>query len=67
MMRAGLTQRALARRAKVTDATVSRLINGHYVSPALARKVARALGQPLDRYLDTISIDPAPVVQEISA
>lgn len=58
MMRAGLTQTKLAKRAKVTEATVSRLINGHGVSPLLAAKVASVLGHPLDRYLDAVVVDP---------
>ncbi len=58
MMRLGLSQTALAKRARVTGATVSRLVNGGYVSPPLAAKVARALGQPLDRYLDLVEVEP---------
>lgn len=66
MMRAGHTQASLARRSKVTEATVSRLINGGCVSPLQAAKVASGLGQPLDRYIDLLEVD-APKNIEISA
>ena len=67
MMRAGLTQRTLAQRAHVTDSTVSRLINGQPVSARMVGKVAKALGQSVDRYLDTIAIDPPQTTASLSA
>lgn len=66
MMRAGHTQASLARKARVTEACMSRLINGHPVSAVLAAKVARALGQPVDRYLDLAVEPPHRDVQNIA-
>jgi len=55
------TQLELAERACVTEATVSRLVNGGSVSIKLARRVARALGRPVRAYLVSA---PAPVAPE---
>jgi len=68
MMRAGFDQKTLAKKAKVTGATVSRLINRTgVVSPKLAGKVAKALGHPLDRYLDGLDVEAPATNLQISA
>ncbi len=66
MMRAGHTQASLARKAKVTEACVSRLINGKQVSAPLAAKVAKALGHEVGRYLD-LAVEPPQAITQVSA
>lgn len=47
----GLMARDLARRAGVSDATVSRFFSGESRTPRTAKVLARALGFSLRRYL----------------
>lgn len=49
------TQTELARRARVTDSAVSRLLNGKSTSLHQISRVAKALGHPIERY---VSVDP---------
>jgi len=67
MMRAGLSQRQLAKKAKVTEATVSRLINGSGVSAPKVQRVATALGHDLPRYLDGVDVELPPPPNQLSA
>jgi transcriptional regulator with XRE-family HTH domain len=50
---AGLTQHALAKRAKISRVTVSQLENGHreQVKPATIEKIARATDHPIGYFL----------------
>jgi len=47
----GLTATALAKRARVSVMTVSRFLRGQSKSPSTAKKLAKALGHGVDRYL----------------
>jgi len=49
----------LARRAKVSQMTVSRVFRGGAVRPETAKRLATALGQDLARYL--VVPEPTPV------
>lgn len=56
----GWTQRELSKQAGVGENTVSRLVRGLPTTAPQVRKVARALGQRLDRYLVApAGVDPA--------
>lgn len=57
MLRAGLTQRDLAKAADVSDTAVSRLVNGKPVGQRSARRVAEALGRNLKNYMDLVVED----------
>lgn len=67
MMAAGFTQRTLARKAGVTESTVSRLINGLPVSAHQVGKVARVFKTTPDRYLDSVAIEPSKPGLSLSA
>ena len=54
MARAGLTQVALATKAGVTQVTVSRVLRGESVGVMQVAKVAAALGQPVERYVEDV-------------
>ena len=56
LMRADLTAKGwlptdLARRAKVSDMTVSRFLRQEVQNPRTAKKLARALGRSVRRYM----------------
>jgi len=59
----GWTQRELARRAKVTEMQVSRLLTGQAATQRVAAKLAKTLGQPVGRYVsvDVPEEPPAPL------
>lgn len=60
----GLTQKALAERADVAQATISHLEVGKYTpSVSTLQKVARVLGLPLD---EVLGLAPSPVDQTIA-
>jgi transcriptional regulator with XRE-family HTH domain len=50
-VRRGWTGARLAARAKVSQMTVSRVFRGQACTPGTLRKLARALGHDIDRYL----------------
>ena len=47
----GMNQSDLAKRARLSRMTISRFLSGQNKSPSTAKKVARALGQTVKRYL----------------
>lgn len=47
----GWLRKDLARRAKTTGMSVGRFFNGESQTPPMAKKLARALGHDVDRYL----------------
>jgi transcriptional regulator with XRE-family HTH domain len=49
--RRGLNAVAFARRARVSHMTVLRFLNGQHQTAKTAKKLARALGHDVDRYL----------------
>lgn len=51
MARRGWLATHLARHAKVSDMTVSRFLSGSRRTAPVAKKLAKALGHPIDRYL----------------
>ena len=51
MVALGWTQRELARRARVTEMRLSRVLTGTSQSQRTVAALARALRQPVDRYL----------------
>ena len=55
MAAAGWTKLELARRAKVADFTVTRFLRGEQQSAPTAKKLAKALGQSVERYLIRLS------------
>ena len=54
MLARGWNQAELARRARVTDDAVSRLVNNGPVSIAQIARIAKALGQPVARYVEVV-------------
>ena len=71
LFRSGLQQVELAKRARVSTMTVSRMLSGSStVNIVSARKIAAALGQPVERYLyakpEPIEDDPEPRIGRIS-
>lgn len=57
----GWNQRILATKAGVGENTVSRLLRGLPTTAPQVKKVARALGQRIDRYLVIESDEGAPI------
>ena len=57
--REGLNGSNLARKARVSQMTVSRFFRGGTIKPGTAKKLARALKQPLERYIvsDSTSVE----------
>ena len=47
LMRAGVKQADIARKAKVSDAHVSRVIDGDSTSDRVQKLIARAIGKPV--------------------
>lgn len=47
----GLSGTALARRARISQQTVSRFFRGGAIRPETAQRLARVLDQPIERYL----------------
>jgi transcriptional regulator with XRE-family HTH domain len=51
----GMTQAAIAKRARITQQRVSSFLTGQRQSPSTAAKIARALGVELRQYVVTES------------
>jgi plasmid maintenance system antidote protein VapI len=47
----GLTKLRWSQKAKVSDMTVIRFLRGDSVTAPMVAKLAKALGQPVDRYI----------------
>lgn len=51
-IQAGFTQTALAKKVKASQAAISNFFTGKRgISPVVAKKLAKAIGQPLSRYV----------------
>jgi transcriptional regulator with XRE-family HTH domain len=57
MVRRGLNKLDLSKRARVADMTVIRFLRGERQTAKTAKKLAKALGHDVDRYL--VSAQPA--------
>ena len=64
MVARGWNQTELARRARVTDDSVSRLLNNGSVSVKQIARIARALGQPVSRYVTVVESEAEPKSDE---
>ena len=51
MVARGWLRTDLAKRAKVSDMAIYRFFEGHHRTARMAKKIARALGHELNRYL----------------
>jgi transcriptional regulator with XRE-family HTH domain len=49
----GWLQRDLARAAHVSEMTVTRFFRGEFQTARTAKKLAKALGQPIRRYMES--------------
>ena len=54
MIDRGWSQAELARRARVTEITVSRLVRDQPVGIGQIARIAKALGQPVARYVEVV-------------
>lgn len=57
MARKGWTKLDLAKRAKVADMTVIRFLRGERQTAPTAKKLAKALGHDVDRYMLQLSTE----------
>jgi transcriptional regulator with XRE-family HTH domain len=55
MIDRGWSQAELARRARVTEITVSRLVRDQPVGIGQIARIAKALGHPVGRYVEVIA------------
>jgi transcriptional regulator with XRE-family HTH domain len=55
----------LAKRARISDMTVSRFLRGKVQTAPTAKKLARALGQSVQRYLISARQQPTPELRPL--